>query len=87
MCRSEFLRDHLDIFDPRQPEFNAHFLDTVMEYQFRLVEVPITFYPRVGVSKRGKHLLNSRAAKVGLRMMLGILRMALAEGSRAYDQS
>lgn len=73
VCRSEFLREHLDIFDPRvNLEFNAHFLDTVMQHHFRLVEVPITFFPRVGVSKGG-NTSNTRAAKVGMRMMLGIL--------------
>jgi glycosyltransferase involved in cell wall biosynthesis len=88
VCRSEFLREHLDIFDPRvNLEFNAHFLDTVMEYQFRLVEVPITFYPRVGVSKGG-NTSNSRAAKVGIRMMLGILfGWGWLKDRRDYGQS
>lgn len=73
LCRSNFLRDHLNMFDPSvNLEFNAHFLDTVLGSRFRLVEVPITFYPRVGESKGG-NTSNARAAKVGLRMMLGVL--------------
>lgn len=73
ICRSDFLREHLEVFDPRvNLEFNAHFLDTLMARGFRLVEVPITFYARVGESKGG-NTSNSRATKVGLRMMLGIV--------------
>lgn len=73
VCRSDFLRDHLGMFDPSvNLEFNAHFLDTVLGSRFRLVEVPITFYPRVGESKGG-NTSNARAAKVGVRMMLGVL--------------
>ena len=37
----------------------------------RLVECPITFHPRVGVSKGG-NVNNWRALKVGLRMILGL---------------
>lgn len=73
LCRSDFLRENLGMFDPSvNLEFNAHFLDTVLGSRFRLVEVPITFYPRVGVSKGG-NTSNMRATKVGLRMMLGVI--------------
>lgn len=52
-------------------EFNAHFLDTALESGERIVECPITFYPRVGVSKGG-NVNNGRALMVGLRMIRGL---------------
>jgi hypothetical protein len=52
-------------------EFNAHFLDTALATGERVVECPITFHPRVGVSKGG-NVNNLRALKVGLRMMWGL---------------
>ena len=52
-------------------EFNAHFLDTALAYGERVVECPITFHPRVGVSKGG-NVNNRRALKVGLRMVWGL---------------
>jgi GT2 family glycosyltransferase len=52
-------------------EFNAHFLDRALEKGFVLVECPITFHSRVGVSKGG-NVNNLRALKVGLRMMKGL---------------
>jgi glycosyltransferase involved in cell wall biosynthesis len=52
-------------------EFNAHFLDTVLRYGFSVVECPVTFHPRVGVSKGG-NVNNLRAMKVGLRMIWGL---------------
>ncbi len=73
VCRSAFLRENLTMFDPSvNLEFNAHFLDRVLASTFRLVEVPVTFYPRVGESKGG-NTSNARAAKVGMRMMGGVL--------------
>ncbi len=73
VCRSEFLREHLAMFDPRvNLEFNAHFLDTLLGSEFRLVECPITFYPRVGESKGG-NTSNRRATKVGVKMIFGML--------------
>jgi Glycosyl transferase family 2 len=52
-------------------EFNAHFLDTALASGERVVECPITFHPRVGVSKGG-NASNLRALKVGVRMILGL---------------
>jgi glycosyltransferase involved in cell wall biosynthesis len=52
-------------------EFNAHFLDTALAAGQRLVECPITFHPRVGISKGG-NANNLRALRVGLRMMAGL---------------
>jgi Glycosyl transferase family 2 len=52
-------------------EFNAHFLDTALASGERVVECPITFHPRVGVSKGG-NASNLRALRVGIRMMVGL---------------
>jgi hypothetical protein len=52
-------------------EFNAHFLDTALASGERVVECPITFHPRVGVSKGG-NTSNLRALRVGIRMMAGL---------------
>jgi hypothetical protein len=52
-------------------EFNAHFLDTAVGSGEKLVECPITFHPRVGMSKGG-NVSNVRALRVGLRMMAGL---------------
>jgi len=53
-------------------EFNAHFLDVALMRGERLVECPITFHPRVGLSKGG-NANNIRALRVGLRMMAGLI--------------
>jgi hypothetical protein len=52
-------------------EFNAHFLDTALASGERVVECPITFHARVGVSKGG-NVNNKRALLVGLRMIGGL---------------
>jgi hypothetical protein len=53
-------------------EFNAHFLDTALQRDLVLVECPITFHARVGVSKGG-NVNNWRGLQVGLRMIAGIV--------------
>jgi hypothetical protein len=52
-------------------EFNAHFLDRALTERIPIVECPITFHARVGVSKGG-NINNRRASWVGLRMILGL---------------
>jgi hypothetical protein len=52
-------------------EFNAHFLDIALTMGERIVECPVTFHPRVGVSKGG-NVNNLRALTVGLRMIVGL---------------
>ncbi len=52
-------------------EFNAHFLDIALASGERVVECPITFHPRVGISKGG-NASNLRALRVGIRMMVGL---------------
>ena len=51
--------------------FNAHFLDTALESGERIVECPITFHPRIGISKGG-NVNNARALSVGLQMICGL---------------
>ncbi|MFZ2980103.1 MAG: glycosyltransferase family 2 protein, partial [Sphingobium sp.] len=53
-------------------EFNAHFLDTALAHDLVLLECPITFHPRIGVSKGG-NVNNWRGLVVGLRMIAGLL--------------
>ena len=72
MVRHDALRRLLPMLSPTiNLEFNAHFLDTALEHGFLTVECPITFHPRVGVSKGG-NVSNRRALRVGLRMMAGL---------------
>ena len=73
LCRNESLRALLPLLNPDiNLEFNAHFLDSALTHDFRLVECPVTFHSRVGVSKGG-NTSNRRAWAVGLRMVMGIV--------------
>lgn len=73
LCRRESLIELLPRLNPAvNLEFNAHFLDTVMGEGLVLLECPITFHPRVGVSKGG-NVNNLRGFQVGVRMILGLL--------------
>jgi hypothetical protein len=70
-------RDSLErlmrVLDPSvNLEFNAHFLDVALSQGERLVEAPVTFHPRVGVSKGG-NTNNLRALKVGVNMIRGLI--------------
>lgn len=53
-------------------EFNPYFLEEAIKHGFSVIECPITFYPRVGVSKGG-NISNRVALRVGLRMIMGIV--------------
>ena len=57
---------------PDDETLGAHFLDTALRRGFTLVECPITFHQRVGVSKGG-NVNNLRGLKVGVRMMFGMV--------------
>ena len=73
LCRNSALRTLLPLLNPRvNLEFNAHFLDKALSSGFRLVECPVTFHNRVGVSKGG-NASNWRAVRVGFRMIAGIV--------------
>jgi uncharacterized protein with PIN domain len=73
LCRNSVLRRLLPMLNPDiNLEFNAYFLDQALTHGFSLVECPVTFHARVGVSKGG-NISNIRAMKVGLRMIFGIV--------------
>jgi hypothetical protein len=72
VCRNATLQRLLPQLDPRiNLEFNAYFLDTAIKANARIIECPVSFYPRVGTSKGG-NVNNRIAARLGLRMLLGI---------------
>ena len=72
LCRRDTLIRLMPHLNPAvNLEFNAHFLDVALDHGCDIVECPITFHPRVGVSKGG-NVNNVRALQVGLRMMFGI---------------
>jgi hypothetical protein len=72
VIRREVLENVLGVLQPSvNLEFNAHFLDRTLASDFSMVECPVTFHPRVGVSKGG-NVNNLRALKVGVRMIWGL---------------
>jgi hypothetical protein len=73
LCRNSALHRLLPLLDAGiNLEFNAYFLDRALSSGFSIVECPVTFHPRVGVSKGG-NTSNLRALKVGARMIFGII--------------
>lgn len=73
LCRRNSLLKLLPKLDPAvNLEFNAHFLDVALGEGNVLIECPVTFHQRVGVSKGG-NINNFRGFTVGTRMILGIL--------------
>jgi hypothetical protein len=72
LLRRDSLQRLMPLLNPAiNMEFNAHFLDTALGSGESLVECPITFHSRVGLSKGG-NVNNGRALKVGLRMISGL---------------
>ena len=73
LCRRHAVQQLLRDLDPAvNLEFNAHLLDVALRGDLAVVECPITFHPRVGLSKGG-NTNNWRAMRVGCRMILGIV--------------
>jgi glycosyltransferase involved in cell wall biosynthesis len=73
LCRNNSIKQLLPLLNYRiNLEFNAHFMDIALENGFEIVECPITFHNRVGISKGG-NINNLRALKVGIRMIIGII--------------
>jgi hypothetical protein len=73
LCRREALQRLLPHLNPAvNLEFNAHFLDTALRTRQVLIECPITFHARVGVSKGG-NVNTLRGFFVGCRMIYGIV--------------
>jgi hypothetical protein len=72
LCHRDALERLLPALDPSvNLEFNAHLLDRALGLGLVVVECPITFHARVGLSKGG-NTDNLRALAVGLRMMRGL---------------
>jgi GT2 family glycosyltransferase len=72
LLRRKSLERLMPVLNPRiNLEFNAHFLDIALKSGEIVVECPITFHPRVGVSKGG-NANNLRAFRVGFRMIVGL---------------
>jgi glycosyltransferase involved in cell wall biosynthesis len=74
LCRRSAVEALLPTLRPDRVnlEFNAYFLDTALSHDYRIIECPITFHARVGVSKGG-NTNNLRALQVGARMIAGII--------------
>ena len=73
LCRRDALLNLLPRLNPSvNLEFNAHLLDTALAHELVLVECPITFHPRVGLSKGG-NVNNWRGFTVGTRMIAGLV--------------
>jgi glycosyltransferase involved in cell wall biosynthesis len=73
LCRNSALRRLLPLLNPQiNLAFNAHFLDRALFHEFRLLECPVTFHNRVGVSKGG-NVNDWRAFRVGMAMIKGIV--------------
>ncbi|HEX8534279.1 MAG TPA: glycosyltransferase [Allosphingosinicella sp.] len=73
LCRRDSLLKLLPKLDPAvNLEFNAHFLDVALGEGNVLIECPVTFHQRVGVSKGG-NINNLRGFTVGIRMIAGIV--------------
>lgn len=73
LCRRDALLRLLPRLNPGvNLEFNAHLLDTALANDLVLLECPITFHPRVGLSKGG-NINNWRGFTVGTRMIRGLV--------------
>jgi len=73
LCRRTTLKALLAEVNPAiNLEFNAHLLDTALGLDLVVVECPLTFHERIGISKGG-NVNNWRGFTVGLRMISGIL--------------
>ncbi|WP_051116713.1 glycosyltransferase [Sphingomonas sp. PAMC 26617] len=73
LCRRDALIALLPHLNPAvNLEFNAHFLDTALRRGLLLLECPITFHARIGLSKGG-NVNNWRGFAVGTRMIYGLL--------------
>src|SRR5215469_670736 len=73
LCRKAALIQLLPrLFPAVHLEFNAHFIDAALGSGLSIVECPITFHERVGISKGG-NASNLRAFKTGSRMIFGII--------------
>jgi glycosyltransferase involved in cell wall biosynthesis len=69
VCRNAALKSLLPKLDKTvNLEFNPYFLDMAIQNNFTVIECPITFHKRIGLSKGG-NVNNNVALKLGLRMI------------------
>lgn len=73
LCRNDSIRKNLSKLNPSiNLEFNPHFLDIFIENSVEIVEIPVTFHRRKGLSKGG-NINNVVAFKLALKMIKGII--------------
>jgi glycosyltransferase involved in cell wall biosynthesis len=73
LCRNSILHRLLPILNANiNLEFNAYFLDTALAQGVAIVECPVSFHHRIGISKGG-NASNMTALIVGMRMIWGIV--------------
>ena len=72
ICRNEKLKKIIPALNPHiNLEFNPYFLDIALKNDLIVIECPITFHKRIGLSKGASS--NFKALKIGIRMIKGIL--------------
>lgn len=73
LCRNSTLKELLPKLDNTiNLEFNPYFIDISLQNNIKVVECPITFHQRVGISKGG-NINNIVAFKLGIRMLKGLI--------------
>lgn len=72
ILRARSLSQILPVLNPNiNLEFNPYFLDSSLSLGLRVLEVPITFHKRIGLSKGG-NIDNMVALRLGVKMIKGI---------------
>ena len=72
LLRRDILAGLVPQLDPTiNLEFNAYFMDRVLQLDYLMIECPVTFHQRVGVSKGG-NASTFRGFVVGVRMIAGL---------------
>lgn len=77
--RREALTAIIDDLTVGGDHFSPHMIMAALRRRLTVVEVPVTFWPRVGVSKGASGSL-SKAIRVGLAMLWHILTFPIGEG-------
>ena len=73
LCKNATLKELLPKLDNSiNLEFNPYFIDIALQNNIKVVECPITFHQRVGISKGG-NINNIVAFKLGIRMLKGLI--------------
>jgi glycosyltransferase involved in cell wall biosynthesis len=73
ICRSTALKKLLPLLNNKvNLEFNPYLIDRALSNGIKVIECPVTFHKRVGLSKGG-NINNLVAFKLGMKMIRGIL--------------